>query len=107
MTDLEELRRLLVSREQEELAALRVRLADKEQRAKDVSSVLPQAVKLSTDHGPELSSALLPAVEGSVRDSIERRPQFFVDALHPIIGSVVRRSIAESLRNLLQSFNQS
>ena len=107
MTDLQELRRLLVSREQDELRDLRATLADKEQRARDVSSILPQAVRLSSERGSELTNALLPTVEGSVRDSIEKRPEVFVDALHPIIGSVVRRSIAESLRNLLQSFNQS
>lgn len=107
VNDLEELRSLLISREQDELRELRARLADKEQRARDVSSVLPQAVKLSRERSSELTNALLPAVEGSVRDSIEKRPQIFIDALHPIIGSVVRRSIAESLRNLLQSFNQS
>src|SRR3954469_20616455 len=97
MTDLEELRQLLVSREQEELRELRATLADKEQRARDMASVLPEAVKLSAERGSELTNALRPAVEGSVRDSIEQRPQFFVDALHPIIGSVVRRSLAESL----------
>ena len=107
VNDLEELRRLLISREQDELRELRAQLADKEQRARDISSVLPQAVKLSRERGSELTHALLPAVEGSVRDSIEKRPQVFIDALHPIIGSVVRRSIAESLRTLLQSFNQS
>lgn len=106
MTDLEELRRLLLSREQEELRELRASLADKEQRAHDVSSVLPQAIKLSHERSADMTNALRPAVEGSVRNSIEKHPEVFVDALHPIIGSVVRRSIAESLRNLLQSFNQ-
>lgn len=106
VAELEELRRLLISREQEELRELRASLADKEQRAIDVSSVLPQAVKLSRERSSELTNALLPAVEGSVRDSIEKRPEVFVDALHPIIGSVVRRSIAESLRGLIQSLNQ-
>ncbi|HMJ07050.1 MAG TPA: hypothetical protein VK474_12390, partial [Chthoniobacterales bacterium] len=106
MTDLEEIRRLLLSREQDELRELQARLSDKEQRARDISSVLPQAIKLSRERGSELTNALRPAVEGSVRESIEKRPQVFVEALHPIIGAVVRRSIAESLRNLLQSFNQ-
>ena len=106
VSDFEELRRLLVSREQEELRSLKERLGDKERRAREVSSVLPQAVKLSRERGAELTNALLPTIETSVRESIEKRPEVFVDALHPIIGSVVRRSLAESLRNLLQSFNQ-
>ena len=106
MTELEEIRHLLLRREQRELREIQGRLSDKEQRAQDVSSILPHAVKMSTARGSELTNALRPVVEGSVRDSIEKRPEIFVDALHPIIGSVVRRSLAESLRNLLQSFNQ-
>ncbi len=106
VTDLEEIRHLLLGREQNQLREINSRLTDKEQRAQDVSSVLPHAIKLSRERGTELTQALRPTIEGSVRESIEKRPEIFIDALHPIIGSVVRRSIAESLRNLLQSFNQ-
>ena len=98
---------MLVRPEQEDLRRSRDRLDDKEQRAHEIASVLPEAVILSADRSEELTRALQPAVEGSVRESIEKRPQVFIDALHPIIGSVVRRSIAESLRTLLQSLNQS
>ncbi|MEP6821047.1 MAG: OmpA family protein, partial [Chthoniobacterales bacterium] len=106
VSELEEIRRLLLRRERKDLREVQARLADKGQRVHDVSSVLPQALKLSGERGEELSNALRPAVEASVRGSIEKRPEVFIDALHPIIGSVVRRSIAESMRNLLQSFNQ-
>ncbi len=105
--DLDELRRLLVRPEQEDLRQLRDRLDDKEQRAHEIASVLPEAVNLSSDRTDELTRALQPAVEGAVRESVEKRPEIFTDALHPIIGAVVRRSIAESLRGLLQSLNQS
>ena len=105
--ELEELRRLLLEQEQEELSKLKDQLADKQLRAREVGSVLPQALKISRTHGDELTQALQPAVEGSVRQSIQNHPQVFVDALHPILGPMVRRSIAESLRRLLQSLNQS
>jgi outer membrane protein OmpA-like peptidoglycan-associated protein len=107
LDDLDELRQLLIRPEQEELRELHDRLDDKEQRAHEIASVLPEAVLLSADRSEELTRALQPAVEGSVRESIEKRPRVFIDALHPIIGSVVRRSIAESLRTLLQTLNQS
>ncbi len=105
--DLDELRRLLVRPEQEDLRKLRDRLDDKEQRAHEIASVLPEAVNLSADRTDDLTRALQPAVEGAVRESVEKRPEIFTDALHPIIGAVVRRSIAESLRGLIQSLNQS
>jgi OOP family OmpA-OmpF porin len=104
--EFEELRRLLLSREREELRDLHDRIADKERRSQDVAGVLPEAVKMSRERGEELGRALQPAVEGSIKESIDQRPQVFVDALHPIIGPIVRRSIAESLRRLLQSLNQ-
>ena len=104
--DLAELRRLINQPERDKLRDLRDRLDDKEQRAHEVASILPEAVTLSGDRSEELTRALRPAVEGSVRESIEKRPEVFIDALHPIIGSIVRRSIAESLRTLLQSLNQ-
>jgi hypothetical protein len=107
LDDLDELRQLLIRPEQEELRELHDRLDDKEQRAHEIASVLPEAVTLSADRSEELTRALQPAVEGSVRESIEKRPRVFIDALHPIIGSVVRRSIAETLRTALQSLNQS
>ncbi len=104
--ELEELRRLLLRKEREELARLRERLADQQLRAREVANVLPQSVKISHAHGEELSRALQPAVEGSVRESISSNPKVFVDALHPILGPMVRRSIAESFRRLLQSLNE-
>ena len=106
ITEFEELRRLLLSRERKQLRELEDRVSDKERRSHDVAGVLPEAVKLSRERGEELARALRPAVEGSVRESIEKRPETFVDALHPIIGPMVRRSIAESLRRLMQSLNQ-
>ena len=102
----EELRRLLLSGEREQLRDLRDRLNNRERRSKDVAGVLPEAVKLSGERGEELVQALRPAVEGSIKQSIEKKPDTFVGALHPIIGPMVRRSIAESLRRLMQSLNQ-
>ncbi|MEY2488514.1 MAG: hypothetical protein QOC70_456 [Verrucomicrobiota bacterium] len=106
LEEFEELRRLLLSREREQLRALSDRLSDKERRSQDIASVLPEAVKMSRERGDQLSRALQPAVEGSFKESIGQRPQLFVDALHPIIGPIVRKSVAETLRRLLQSFNQ-
>ena len=107
MDDFEELRRLLLSTEQDDLRALHGRLDDPERRAREVSSVLPQAAKLSSARNGELSRALQPVVGDSVRESIKSKPQFFIEAFHPIIGPIVRRSIAESLRGLMQSLNRS
>jgi outer membrane protein OmpA-like peptidoglycan-associated protein len=102
----EELRHIILSGEREQLRDLRDRVSNKERRSHDVANILPEAVKLSRERGDELTQALRPAVEGSIKESIERKPDAFVDALHPLIGPMVRRSIAESLRRMMQSLNQ-
>jgi OOP family OmpA-OmpF porin len=104
--EFEELQRLLLSREREQLRDLDDRISDKERRSQDVAGVLPEAIKMSRDRGDELTRALQPSVETSFGNSVDQRPEIFVDKLHPIIGPLVRRSVKEALRRMLQSFNQ-
>ena len=66
----EELRRLILSGEREQLRDLRDRLSNKERRSQDVASVLPEALKLSRERSEELMQALRPAIEGSIKKSI-------------------------------------
>jgi OOP family OmpA-OmpF porin len=103
--ELDELRRLLFGQEQEELHDLREQITNEERRSNDLAAILPEAVRLSCDHGEELSQALRPVVEDSIRESIKKRPETFVDALRPIIGPMARQSGVERLRRLLQSLN--
>jgi hypothetical protein len=51
LEEFEELRRLLLSREREQLSEISDRLADKERRSRDIASVLPEAVKMSREWG--------------------------------------------------------
>src|ERR1700730_9267321 len=104
--EFEELRRLLLSREREQLRSLRDQITDKERRSSDVAAILPDAVKRSRKSGGELSSALQPTVEDSIKEWIRKNPDTFIDALGPIMGSSVRRSVAESFRLFLRSVKQ-
>jgi OOP family OmpA-OmpF porin len=104
--EFEELRNLLLSGEREELRSLRKAVEDKEHRAQDVSDVLAQATRLCNESGEELSRALQPVIGESLMEAITKRPQLFIEAFHPIIGPLLRRAIAESLRGLMQSLNQ-
>jgi outer membrane protein OmpA-like peptidoglycan-associated protein len=103
--EFEELRRLLLSREREQLHDLRDQITDKDRRSIDVAAILPDAVKLSRNRGDDLSQALRPAVEDSIKQWIENKPETFIGLLRPIMGSIVRRWIGESLGRLLRSFN--
>jgi outer membrane protein OmpA-like peptidoglycan-associated protein len=105
---LQELRSLLLSEEQHEIVALRERIESPEQRALDVSAVVAEAIELRRAQGGDqkLSAALTPTVEQAVRESVRKDSQVLVEALFPVMGPAIRRSVAEVLRSTVESFNQ-
>ena len=88
--------------------ALRERLESTEQRTLDVSAVVAEAIELRRAHGgqQELSAALTPTVEEAVRESVRKDSHVLVEALFPVMGPAIRRSVAEVFRSTVESFNQ-
>lgn len=102
----EELRGLLIGRELELLEQLHRRVSDPEHRSADLSEVLPTVVRAAAGTDGRLASALEAPVGQSLRRSIEHDPQHLADALFPVMGPAIRRSIAETLKGFVQSINQ-
>ncbi len=105
---LQELRSLLFSEEQHEIVALRERLENVEQRTRDVSGVVAEAIQLRRAQGgtQDLSDALTPTVEVAVRDSVRKDSHVLIEALFPVMGPAIRRAVAEAIRSMVESFNQ-
>ena len=105
---LEELRHLIIAPEQEDLARIHERIESPELRTQDVSEVLPEAMRLRREQGGEqaLGEALAPSVEAALRESVHRDPGTLADALFPVMGPAIRRSILQTLRSLFESFNE-
>jgi len=103
-----ELRELILAPEQETLERLRQRVDDPVSRTEDVGSVVAEAIQLRREQGGDeaLSSALSPTIETALRDSVRKDPGTLADALFPVMGPAIRRSILETLRAFLESFNQ-
>lgn len=101
-----ELRHLILGPELRKLGQLTERLENSEKFSSEISEVLPQAMVKSSEHGEELSEAMIPTVEEIVRLSIKRDINKFASALFPVIGPAIRKSIAETIRQMLQSLNQ-
>lgn len=104
------LRSLLVSPEQGMLDEARRRIKVLERKAgpleaERVAQLLPDAVKLRTETDSELAKALAPTVEKTLKVSVKRDPQPLVDAIFPVIGPAIRKSIAEALSSTLESVN--
>jgi outer membrane protein OmpA-like peptidoglycan-associated protein len=105
---LEELRHLIVAPEQEDIQKIQERLDNFERRAEDVSSVVAEAIQMRRDQGDDtaLAEALAPTIETTLRDSVRKNPHVLADALFPVMGPAIRKSITETLRSMLESFNE-
>jgi outer membrane protein OmpA-like peptidoglycan-associated protein len=103
----EELRHLIVAPEQEEIADIQERLEDLARRTKDVSTVVAEAITMRRNQGGDraLAGALAPTIQETLRESVRRDPHVLADALFPVMGPAIRKSIAETLRTMLESFN--
>ncbi len=104
--ELAELRRLLDIPDSVEWAELRSFWLDRERRARDLGERLPDAVRLRTESDNQLRDALQPVIEEGLKLSVRRNPQVITEALFPLIGTMVRRSVAASLAQLNENVNQ-
>ncbi|MDX1530278.1 MAG: hypothetical protein R3362_02005, partial [Rhodothermales bacterium] len=111
--EMQQLRRLLVGPEQEELEevrrqieALREEVTSDEGRVEAVSRLLPAAVARRAKQDDQLAQALEPTIEQTLRRSVQRDPRPLVDALFPVIGPAIRKGIREALRQALDTINQ-
>ena len=103
---LEALRSLILEEDRVAIAKLQQKFDDPRQLAEAVSSVLADAFTLAGSRDEKLAKALAPILELATQASIRKNPGTLVGILYPLMGSVVRKSISESLDGTLQRMNQ-
>ena len=106
--EFENLRNLLLARERAEIAGLREHVENPRVRTEDLSTAIAEAIVLRREHGGReaLSKALAPSIEDALHESVRKDPSVLAGALFPVMGPAIRKSIAESIRSMLESFNQ-
>jgi OOP family OmpA-OmpF porin len=104
--DLQKLKKLLFLREMELLRTLERRLDDPVQHARETSEIVAEAMLLRAQKDNMLYTALEPLAEKLFKDALRKSPMDFVNALFPIMGPTIRRSIAETFRSMLESFHK-
>lgn len=104
--DYAELRSLLLAPEQSRLEQLREQVEHIDLNAENVSRLLPDAIALRGEHDQRLTRALTPHVSDALGTSVRTQPQMIVDAIAPIMMPAIRQSIANALRSMVQSLNQ-
>lgn len=113
---MEQLRRVLLRPSREAISDLEERvvaLEDAEETpdvtGEDVGAVLPEAVQRNMQDETDrlvLAEALSPTIVRTLNASIERDPQPIVDAIFPVIGPAIRKSVSEALTRLLTNVNE-
>lgn len=116
-SEFERLKDLLLGAERAALDAHAARLADLErerqriealeQARKDLPRRLPQLLeRAGREDGPRLARALSEPVATALGGAVRKQRQAIVDALFPVIGPIIRKAIAESLRTLVGDLNR-
>ncbi len=104
--ELTELRTLLLGPLEGRVAGLQRRLDDPGVRAEEMGQVLPAAIMRGSERGQELTVSLRPNVEEALHSSVARNPQVLANALFPVMGPAIRKSVREFFRDMVQSLNR-
>jgi outer membrane protein OmpA-like peptidoglycan-associated protein len=104
---LEALRSVILEEDRAAIAKLQQKFDDPRQFSEAISSVLAEAFALAGSRDEQLAKVLAPTLEKATQASIRNNPATMVGILYPLIGPVIRKSIAESLDGTLQRLNQS
>jgi OOP family OmpA-OmpF porin len=104
--DMQRLRDLLLGKDYQSLLELRRQLNTPELHSQKVAAVVSEAIHLRTHQDESLADALSPTIENALTRSIEKDPQRLANALYPVMGPAIRKSIHEVLAQTLETFNQ-
>lgn len=88
------------------LRLLEERVSNPEVQTRAVSRVLPQAIAIRSRQDHALSDALEPTVESALRAAVRDDPKLVADAIYPIIGPAIRKSIFNALSTMVQRVNR-
>ena len=104
-TDLETLRRLLLGPEYQSLLAKAEILDDPALLGQVITPAIQESLKLS---GPthNLQKVLSPTVVGALMDSVSNDPKPIADALYPVMGPAIRKSINTTMAQMTSNFNE-
>jgi OOP family OmpA-OmpF porin len=87
------------------LTRIEERLANPEMHTRAVSRVLPQAIALRSQD-KALVDAIEPTIESALRSTVRHHPNVIADALYPILGPAIRKSIFNALNATFQRLNR-
>lgn len=106
MNDLDQLKELLFGAEKEALDSIADRVESRDVRTVDVADILPEAIHQSHKKDSELVESLTQPVGECLQRAFRDDPQTYGDALYPVMGPAIRKSIMHALRGFTQQINE-
>lgn len=106
MNDLDQLKKLLFGAEKEALDSISERVERRDIRTDDVADILPEAIHQSFGKNDELVESLSSPVGECLKREFRDDPETYGDALYPVMGPAIRKSIMHALRDFSQQINQ-
>ncbi len=107
MSQIEELRQIIVGGNADQLAELKERIENVERRAVDVAEVLPPAIVAGLkEDGQSLVNALEAPVSMSLKQAIRSEPEDYAEILYPVMAPSIRKAISQAISSLLVTINR-
>ncbi len=105
MSQLEELRQIIVGADAEKLAELKERIENIESRTKDVLEVLPPAIIAGVEQDDRLIEAFKKPISESLKQAIRAEPEEYAQILYPVMGPSIRRAITQAMTSMMVTIN--
>lgn len=103
--ELEKLKSILVGKERKMIEDLIERLDNLDIQSEELCDLLPEAIRRSLQKGNKLNQVFIPLLNEAFKQSIDNDPNDLTQSLYSLIGPATRKSVAEALKTMMQSFN--
>jgi OOP family OmpA-OmpF porin len=104
-TDLDTLRRLLLGPEYQSVLQTNVIVNDPEKLGELIVPAITQALQVKQSSS-NFQTALTPTVVNALMDSVSDDPKPIADALYPVMGPAIRKSISATMAQMTSNFNE-
>jgi len=106
MSQIDELRQIIVGDNTELLNELKQRIENVEQRTKDVAEVLPSAIEDRLDTDNRLVDSFKKPVSIGLKQAIRTEPDAYAEILYPVMAPSIRRAISQAISSMIATINQ-
>lgn len=106
INSLETIKNVLLKEELSQLNQLLEDTGNKEKRLEELTEMIAEAIARRAHKDNAIAASLTPILERSLANAIRKDPKMMADAIFPIIGPAIRRSVIEMVNNLFEQINQ-